>query len=538
MEQHHSLQHYLDFLEVFNDTKKFKKVKHVAEFLGITREAVTSKAKRYRALRRNNPELQLPPIVDRSNVDEDGSYPLLDTSIGTRDSCIDYKKLGGKNKKYVITSAQYGARVNNLFMRSLKLFCKMNNAELVVLPIKYGSLFEPMAEELNGLVCYKSMPLNNNIGVNITHLRPTLMNPLGGMEKFGFDTGQIFASPKVALRMVPTASSTRHKPIMTTGSVTYPYYQLSKTGSVAERDHKFGAVILEVKDNKKYQFRHVISQDGASFSDAPTMHEYTPTGATKIKSVPALVCGDWHVGHTCEKVRLATIFGKGSMLSTLKPDWLVMHDFYDGYSISHHTANNMTAKASMFNKGLTSLRSELNNNVWELKQIGKRLPKNTKVFMVASNHLDHLDRYLSETRYAKDAENLEIASVLHSAVIRDGRPAFETWVSETFGDMDGRLVWGNRNEEFSIAGIELGMHGDVGANGARGNAKAYDRFCHGSVVGHSHTPWVEGNSYTVGTSTKLVLPYTKGLSSWLNTHAVVFDSGQVQLINIIDGEWK
>lgn len=540
MEQQHSLQHYLDFLEVFNNTKKFKQVKDVAQFLGITPEAVTSKAKRYRMLRRGNPELGLPPIIDRSRVDEDGSYPLLDEQQSVRESCIDYKKLSG-NKTYVITSAQYGSKVNPLFLRSLKLFCKMNNAELVVLPIKYGSMFEPMDPALDGKVCYKSTRLNNVIGLNITHLRPTLVNPLGGMEKFGFELGQIFASPKVALKMVPTPSTDKHKPIMTTGSVTYPYYQLSKTGSVAERDHKFGAVIVDIKDDNTYQFRHVISPDGESFSDAVTMSEYTPTGVESIESTAAVVCGDWHVGHTRESVRRATLLNKDSLIQTVNPDWVVLHDFFDGYSVSHHTDKNTTVRARMAEAGHNSLEKELIKNHVELGVFLHQLPKQTNIFMAASNHLDHLDRYLAEARYTKDPINTRLASSLHAGCIETGRPAFEYYI-DTMSPLNdaakARVVWGGRNEEFNLHGVELGMHGDVGANGARGNAKAYDKFCHGSITGHTHTPNIEGNHYTVGTSTELTLPYTKGLSSWLNTHAVLFNTGQVQLINIIKGDWK
>ena len=539
MEQHHSLQHYLDFLEVFNDVQRFKTSKDVATFLGVTAEAVRSKAKRYRSLRRSNPELGLPPIVDRRNVEEDGTYPLLDESLGVvRDSCIDYRKIRG-NKKYVITSAQYGAKVNALFLRSLKLYCKENNAELIVLPIKYGSMFEPMGTELDGLVCYKSLRLNNSIGFNVTHLRPTLMNPLSGMEKFGYDLGQVFASPKVAFKMVATSSPDRHKPIMTTGSVTYPYYQLSKTGSVAERDHKFGAVVVDIKDDKRYHFRHLISPDGNSFSDAATMREYTPTGAYAIEGVSAVVPGDWHTGQTCPKVKEATFTREDSIVKETNPEYLVMHDFFDGYSISHHTAKNATVRARMAERGLDVLGSELALNADEVRDLLNHMPDRAKMFMVASNHNDHLDRYLAETRYTDEPRNTALGAKLHAASISSGLPAFRYFIQNVLtNEQNSRILWGGRNQEFTIEGIECSMHGDVGANGGRGNPKMYDKFCHGSVVGHSHSPSIEGNNYTAGTSTKLILPYTKGLSSWLNTHAVIFPTGQVQLINIIDGEWK
>lgn len=56
-----------------------------------------------------------------------------------------------------------------------------------------------------------------------------------------------------------------------------------------------------------------------------------------------------------------------------------------------------------------------------------------------------------------------------------------------------------------------------------------------SLTGNS--PSIEKGCYQVGTSTHLSLGYTKGLSSWLNTHCVVYDNNKRQLIHIIDGEY-
>ncbi|MGL6342582.1 MAG: Hint domain-containing protein [Waterburya sp.] len=56
-----------------------------------------------------------------------------------------------------------------------------------------------------------------------------------------------------------------------------------------------------------------------------------------------------------------------------------------------------------------------------------------------------------------------------------------------------------------------------------------------SLTGNS--PGIEKGCYTVGTSTTLKLNYTKGLSSWMNTHCLVYEGGKRQLINIIEGKY-
>jgi hypothetical protein len=42
----------------------------------------------------------------------------------------------------------------------------------------------------------------------------------------------------------------------------------------------------------------------------------------------------------------------------------------------------------------------------------------------------------------------------------------------------------------------------------------------------------------VGTSTKLMKHYVEGpATNWTNTHGVVFENGQVMLLNIINARW-
>lgn len=531
MKRHGSIQHLLDFRELFNDIERFEKLSDLAEYCGITEEAVKSKAKRYRMTRKAYPELGLPPILDRNNL-KDGLVYIDDGAIPTCNA-IDYDKLGKKGK-YVITSAQYGADVNTDFLRSLKIYCKANDATLVILPIKYGRMLEGMKQELDGHICYKSTNLNNNIGLNTINIRPTTVSPLSSLKKHGHHVGQICASPKVDMDMI--ASHKTPKPIMTTGAVTYPFYKPDKTGQIAERDHKFAAVIVDIKDEEVYHFRHVISPDGKSFSDIDGK-KYTPKGVRKAR-VSALVCGDWHTGYTCPKVRKAT-YGIGGIVRTLKPLDIVKHDFFDGHSISHHDEKNATVMAQKAAAGMLCLKTELEKNRKEIEYILKRSPRGTRIVMVASNHNDHLDRYLAEQRYNKDHHNKVLALELHHKTILSGIGAFQTYIQDNLSKSHNDAVkWLSRDDEYMWHGINLGMHGDVGANGSRGSLKVFDNHCHGSVTGHTHQPSIKGNAYQVGTSTLLRLPYTKGLSSWLNTHAVVYETGQVQLINIIDGKWR
>lgn len=101
-----------------------------------------------------------------------------------------------------------------------------------------------------------------------------------------------------------------------------------------------------------------------------------------------------------------------------------------------------------------------------------------------------------------------------------------------------QAVFPGRNESFTIKGIEVGMHGDAGPNGARGTRNGFTRIGVKSVIGHSHSPGIKDGVYQVGTSSRLGLEYQRGPSSWLHTHCLIYSNGKRSLISVIDGEWR
>jgi hypothetical protein len=89
-----------------------------------------------------------------------------------------------------------------------------------------------------------------------------------------------------------------------------------------------------------------------------------------------------------------------------------------------------------------------------------------------------------------------------------------------------------------VEGIELGMHGHLGPNGARGSLRNLSRLGARVVSGHSHTPGIEEGHYQVGTSSRLRLEYNVGPSAWLQTHCVIYASGKRALLTVVDGHWR
>jgi len=114
---------------------------------------------------------------------------------------------------------------------------------------------------------------------------------------------------------------------------------------------------------------------------------------------------------------------------------------------------------------------------------------------------------------------------------------FVYWMREKLSCVD-RCEFPVRDESVSIAGIECGMHGDKGPNGARGNIRSFGRIGVKSVIGHSHTPGVVDGVYQVGTSSRLRMEYNGGPSSWMHTHCAIYKNGKRSLLFIIKGKWR
>ena len=103
---------------------------------------------------------------------------------------------------------------------------------------------------------------------------------------------------------------------------------------------------------------------------------------------------------------------------------------------------------------------------------------------------------------------------------------------------DSSYFFLERDQSFKIKDIEVGSHGDKGANGARGSLNGMSKLGVKTVTGHSHSPGIIGGAYQVGTSTRYQLEYNRGPSSWLHTHCIIYANGKRALINIINGRYK
>ena len=453
-----------------------------------------------------------------------------------------------KNKKqtYVVTAAQAFAEPNHRFLNALEQYVTEHDAELVVLPMIGHSAredwdpanFHDRFREY-GLE-YDRVTLNRNVGIAQFNVRPYQIDPITGLQRFvQRDKSLIFAGAKQRWQYVAHSNSKMPKAIIATGAASMPNYatgedhsaERRRLGEIARNDHEYGAIVVEVVNGARYHWRNLISQRNGKFVDLGT--EYSPRGQQQVQPL-AMICGDWHNGYTDPKIRRATL----EMMVEQQPQRVVLHDFFDGHSVSHHMQKQLIYQ--MIREGADKDQLSLER---ELFLAGKELGKISEavgdghVYVVRSNHLEFLERYLDEARFVKDPLNARIALRL-AVAYADGLDPVEEGVRLAYGEVPENVTFLSRWDDLKVAGYQLGSHGDVGPGGGRGSLKSKEKDYGKSVTGHVHKSEKLRNTFTVGTMLPLDMFYIKASpTAWTHSHAFVYPSG-VQMVNIINGKYR
>lgn len=456
-----------------------------------------------------------------------------------------------KAKTYVVTSAQNATPVHKGFFAALRRYCEHHRAELVIIPLRYrnptsvwsanDTADDWWAPEVVPYLCESRHLLNSNLALLADiKIQPTADNPLVGFESVSRGESAILGHPKVALSVVPMPSHATPKILATTGSVTKANYTNTKAGKKGEFHHAHAAVVVEL-DGGTFHLRHLSAVQSGAFIDLDT--EYTPTSVGPAKPALAVVMGDTHAVFADPSVLQAT-FGAKGLVASLSPKNIVWHDVLDFYAANHHHRGEPFLNLAKYDSGMNVVEKEVRQTFALVDRAMSRFPGAKHVFP-HSNHDAALLRWLKEADWRSDPANarfyLETALYVatNTRMSRNGASVpdpFEFWGKRLLS-APGRCRFLSADEAFVIAGVDLGGHGHMGANGARGSLKGAARLGVKSIIGHSHTPGICEGAMQVGTSSQLRLGYNKGASSWLHTHAVLYANGKRTLVNFIDGEY-
>lgn len=475
--------------------------------------------------------------------------PVARATVAARDAapapCVEWIE----SARYVITAAVNATPVHAGFWAALKRYAKHRKARIVVVPLRYKNPTSHWAAEQDSgdwwapeVVPYLySRRVDMHPALRLLadiRTQPTAQQPLQGMDSITGGASGIIAHPRLALTTIPTPQSRLPKIMTTTGACTLASYSPTVAGAKGDFHHSFGACVVELAGGA-FHIRHINALHDGSFIDLD--REYLPDAAPRAAPrAAALVLGDTHVDFLDPECDAAT-FLSGGMVEVLRPEAVVLHDVLDCYSVSHHHTKDPITLYAKHHARRNNILAEVQRCA---EYVTDRIPPDTRCILVGSNHNDHLGKWVRETDPRKDPENAIVWAKLYSAMCAAARigdsgletiDPFELLMRERCArapDFVGR-------SGHVIAGIEVGMHGDRGPNGVRGTRKALSKIGAKSIIGHSHSPGIEGGCYQTGTSSRLTLEYSAGSpSSWMHTHCVVYANGKRALLHVVGGRWR
>jgi hypothetical protein len=387
------------------------------------------------------------------------------------------------------------------------------------------------------------------------NILPTAKHPLTGLDDYNGRNSNIVPHAKHAMESVASLADEATKFNYSTGTITQRNYIQKRAGIVAERRHAYGALIVEVDSAGNWYVRQLhVGGEGEIYDIGPrgcggvrisdgTVHAL-PAGSQDQSFVEAITWGDIHAAEMDLHVRELG-WSEGGMLDQLSPRRQFMHDIFSMRSRSHHELRNFHRTYQKFVDGEGSVEDEMCVTADFMKEAARPW---CETVVVRSNHCRHLDRWLNEANPAFDPANARYFNLLQLKMLE----AFDT------GDRDFNILeWALRNMENGIpegvrflgedesfvicknfdGGVECGLHGDLGPNGARGSTQVLMKLGRAANKAHDHTAAIRGPVYSAG-ACSLSFPYMKGPNAHSVSHIVTFENAARQIITFWSGKFR
>ena len=457
-----------------------------------------------------------------------------------------------KGKYHLITSAQNNTAIDQKVWATVLRMKEEMGATLHVLPTLYKnptSRLDPQQgdddvwwpSEVMPYLVEGQIPLHPHLWV-MGHIRvaATAASPLTGLEGISHAQSCIVGHAQIQMRVIATPQRSLPKEMLTTGSVSVRNYSKTKAGVKASFHHSAGCVVVEIQDKHVFHMRSCVADRKGTICDLDKW--YSPTGVKPTGRWPGVVTGDEHSLFADPTIKKGT-YGPNGLVALGRPKVIVRHDILDSYSVSHWHRKNVLTRYVKSLTGFDSLTQEMELTC---QHIDETTPRDTENLIVASNHDDHVWRWLNEVEWRNDLTNAQIYHEMWAAVLevagwdpgygaKEPESPFALWASKRIGSKTHFL---GRDEHRLIKGILISLHGDNGPNGARGSLLNLSKMGVRAIIGHTHTPGIEKGCYQVGVSTG-TLSYAKGSpSSWLPMHCIIQPNGKRQLVAIINGRFR
>lgn len=458
-----------------------------------------------------------------------------------------------KGRRFVFTSAQNNTFVHPDFWANLLAFCKHRDAQLVIGKFRYNkSGFQNATAEGDDELWYdpelapyfvpESLALETGtVWCGELDILPTAATPLSGLETYTRTATGIVPHAKVQMQSIPTMKGAPNKFMYTTGTVTQRNYIQRKAGQKAEFHHVFGALYVEIDDEGAEFRRQLIADSTGTFYDLTD--KFSNGNVHTGCRVEAINWGDMHVEAIDPRVALYGWGPLNSMLNQLQPYHQFVHDLTDFKARNHHNIKNPHFLAEMHYNNTDSVRDGMKKSADLLAQLQRDW---CTTVVVESNHDQAFRRWLAEANITSDPVNALYYHEANAEIFKGLANGYSVhifeWAVRRENPTLDNTVFLNEDDSYIICGaengIECGMHGHRGPNGARGSPNGFRRLGRKCNTGHSHSAGIIDGVYTAGISCQSALGYNAGPSSWSQSHIVTYPNGKRTIITMQNGKWR
>jgi hypothetical protein len=374
------------------------------------------------------------------------------------------------------------------------------------------------------------------------NILPTAAKPLTGFENYTGRASGIFPHAKICMTSIASAKFEPTKFNYTTGTITHINYIKKKAGLRAEHHHTYGALLVEVTHEGFWYVRQLNADRKGVIHDLDIKVE--GGRITTGNRIEAINWGDIHHASIDPTVLSLGWTSAKSMINALKPKYQFYNDLLDFSSRNHHNKSNCHKMFELHISKTECVSSELKNVVKFLMQTKR---KDCQSIVIDSNHDNALGRWLREADYRNDHINAIFfltAQLRYYRSIKNKEPNFHLveWALKELGCPED-IIFLQEDESFITCkdcsdGIENGMHGHLGLNGARGSPTGFSRMGRKANTAHTHSASIIDGVYTAGLSALMDQGYNKGPSSWSQSHILTYPNGKRAIITMFANRWR
>ena len=479
---------------------------------------------------------------------EDDSLPAFSGTV----EAPDRRRESLLGRRFVFTCAQNNTPVHSRFFAALQKFCDANQARLVVAPITYNKEgFQNIDKTRDGLLYDPAVeryfvPVSAEVSTGSKHctplvwcgeldILPTAVRPLTGLESYTRAASAIIPHTKLAMQSVAT-NDRKCKFLYTTGACTLRNYIPRKTGQKADFHHTFGALYVSMQEDGTWFARQLVASESGDFYDLDK--HYTAEGITTGHSVDAITLGDIHA----PRYNALAFITARVMCKSLNPEYIILHDVLDFHSRSHWNIKDTHFMHREQYRG-TKVADEVAAAADVISELRSVIP--AKIKLAPSNHPYALYKWLQNPAGAKDylnaaywhKANIDYLYMLeHMGTDLDHPGLLHKLLNDQGAGLKPGDVLGPK-DSLVVNGVELGMHGHLGPNGAHGSVANLNAVgkC---TIGHVHAASIRDGVFSAGVTSELDLEYNRGPSNWSYSHVVQYKNGKRCIISTIGHSWR